>query len=305
MSKIIKGMPNQEYHSSAGESASNIVAAGESLLNYFYKKTNQSEPTPAMRFGTLVHSAILEPNLFEKEYCVAPVKEEGALDTVEDLKKRCAELELKQTGKKDDLILRIKEKDPSARFWSEIVAEMTNGKGIVSQSDFDEIRKMRDVALAHPCSDYLTQGESEVSIFHQDEETGLILKCRPDKLMANAGLCVNLKTDRDPSARGFISATKNHQYDWSSAFYVDLLAKVYGHDFDEVHFVIQNSAPYHVGIYSYATESLDYARTMYREVLRKIARAKETNEYPGFSPDLQVITLPDYAQKQIEVSIYE
>lgn len=55
---------NSEYHASSAVGSSDLKKILRSPKHYKYEKENPSEQTPAMRFGTLAHQALLEPKLF-------------------------------------------------------------------------------------------------------------------------------------------------------------------------------------------------------------------------------------------------
>lgn len=278
-------IPNEAYHAGPGESSSDVVAAGISLMEYRHRKLNKKEPTPAMELGTATHSAILEPELFEKQYTVVP----------ENAPKRPTDAQRKAKKPSNETVAAIK-------WWDEFEAANA-GRKVLSRSELDQVLGMRDAVIAHPLAEYVTMGVPEASVYAIDPDSGLLVKCRPDNLIAEAGLCTNLKTCTDASERGFINSIKDFQYDWASAFYCDVLKLHFGSDFDEVHFLVEKEAPYHIGVYSLSPESLDYARAQYREALRRIARAKQTDRFPGYAANLKVLTLPNWAQKQIEGDI--
>ena len=51
-------------------SFSSLKAFARSPLAFIEYKTNKKEPTPAMRFGTLVHRAILEPERYSRTVAI-------------------------------------------------------------------------------------------------------------------------------------------------------------------------------------------------------------------------------------------
>ena len=60
-------MTNEEYHSSADISKSDLDAARKSGLHFKLKKEGpKQQPTLAMKFGSAFHALSLEPDLFEK-----------------------------------------------------------------------------------------------------------------------------------------------------------------------------------------------------------------------------------------------
>ena len=105
-----------------------------------------STPTPAMELGTAVHTAILEPKRFRKEYKQAP---EGV-----------------RRGSK--AWQEIREKYPKA--------------SILRHPEYLEVTRMRDsLATNSEAMGLLDGGYTEASMTWTDSYTGLDLKCRIDK----------------------------------------------------------------------------------------------------------------------------
>jgi hypothetical protein len=61
-----------DYHAAPGASASRLKQLKRSAAHMKYDMDNPQEPTPAMIIGSATHSAILEPDLFAKEWGVLP-----------------------------------------------------------------------------------------------------------------------------------------------------------------------------------------------------------------------------------------
>jgi len=68
--KIITDLSNEDYHTSMALSSSNLKDMLISPYHYWYKKNAPHKSTPALLFGTLLHTMLLEPHLFDKEYFV-------------------------------------------------------------------------------------------------------------------------------------------------------------------------------------------------------------------------------------------
>lgn len=66
-------VPEEEYHDLEGRASSSVLRTilTESPAHAKAQMDDESDPTSAMRFGTMLHTAILEPSRFEREYSVA------------------------------------------------------------------------------------------------------------------------------------------------------------------------------------------------------------------------------------------
>ena len=70
---MINNLSNEDYHASEPISSSNCKDLLISPWLYNYKRQNKTEATPAMKFGTMFHSLMLEPKTFDNEYVVADI----------------------------------------------------------------------------------------------------------------------------------------------------------------------------------------------------------------------------------------
>ena len=178
-------MNNKEYHASPAVSNSKLSRFLESprLMNTPRKKT------PSLRWGSLVHTIILEPQLIGDEWAVMP---EG-LD---------------------------KGKGAKAREEEFLIAN--EGKEIVSH---DEFTQLNAIAAAVQNDDeaaalLLGEGVNESSYFWQDAVTGIPMRCRPDRYRDD-GLLVDVKTTPSVEHYAFRRSVWDFGYDRQSALYTD------------------------------------------------------------------------------------
>lgn len=136
---------NADYHADPSISASHLHAVARSPQTYFKKYLDPnrppSEPTAAMKLGTFVHTAVLEPEELDKRYAV------------------CA------TRKGSTAYNKLIEK----------------GIEPVIQSQWDQALAMCDSVRNHPEAAWLlSNGKAEQSVWWDDEQFELRCKCRPD-----------------------------------------------------------------------------------------------------------------------------
>ena len=113
---VYGGIGNEEYHKGPGLSSSDLKLLARSPLHYKTAKAIPPKETDAMRLGTAVHCAVLEPDRFEKEYAAAP----------EAIDRRT------KAGK---------------AHWAELEA---TGKVVLSGEDAQMVRGMADSVRRHP-----------------------------------------------------------------------------------------------------------------------------------------------------------
>ena len=76
---LIENLPNEEYHKSPGVSKSMLDVFSRSPHHYWWQYKSGESPgrteSAPMRQGTIIHTAILEPDRFEVDYVVSEFKD--------------------------------------------------------------------------------------------------------------------------------------------------------------------------------------------------------------------------------------
>lgn len=221
------GMPEAEYHADRSLSATGIKALHVTPLTFWmrsgFNPNRADDSTEPKERGKAFHARLLEGHdAFAARYAIMPRIEDfpGALDGGDALKERCKELGLKVGGKIADLCVRIREADPTAVLWPEIVEEFEHvasveGRTIIKQKLADEIERQVRIVEMHPSTEKaLRGGYCEVSIFWTDAETGAPMKARIDYLKARAA--IELKTFSNPFGKpidaAVASSVANNKY---------------------------------------------------------------------------------------------
>ena len=283
MDTIVPEMPNAEYHALPAISASGLKLMKRSPAHYYARyldpQREPDEPTPAMKMGTAWHTAIFEPHLLEATCVQIP----------EGLDRRTKE------GKA-------------------LYAEMIEGgREPFSHSDYNRITAMADAARVHPVSKIifdLPGGFAEQSIFSTDAETGAMCKIRPDYSvqpceMFPYGLIVDGKSTEDASPEGFPRQAWNLDMFLQAAFYVDVYQRVMQTAKPPVFAWIaqEKTRPFPTAVYSASDDLLEYGRRQYRPLLRKWADCMAENTWPGYSPLVQPMALPAWAERQVQEGV--
>ena len=256
---IDTAMPAAQYHATDAVSASLLKQIAKSPAHARAYLQQQQEPTAAMLFGTAFHTCILELDRFRAEYAVF------------------------QGDKRT--------KDGKATY----EALVADGKTIITQGDYDTLMAMADSIEQHPAASALLNLEhkNEVSMFWEDEETGLQCKCRPD-IWAGM-ILVDLKTTEDASPEGFARSIQTYGYGIQAAHYLA------GSGADAFIFVaVEKKAPYAVAVYELDPLSLEICETKRRGLLEYWANCREADMYPAYSDECQLISLPAWAMKGTE-----
>lgn len=263
---IKKNLSNDEYHSSDGISKSGLDLIAQSPLHYWARyldpERQPKEPTPALRLGTAIHAAVLEPEKFASDFVVAP-----------DVDKRTTE------GK--------------AR-WADFVMAAA-GKTIISSADFDKCRRIAQQVRQHPTAQMLfDSGVAEQSAFWVDQETGVLCKCRPDWLTKQ--VVVDLKSATDASPQVFQRSAYAYRYHVQAAWYLDGLAAATGKQRDVFVFAAFEKEPPFACAFYYADQAMiEAGRREYRRLLQIYADSLNSGRWNGYPIELQALTLPGWA----------
>ncbi|SDP70422.1 PD-(D/E)XK nuclease-like domain-containing protein [Desulforhopalus singaporensis] len=271
---IYRDIDNNTYHSSVGISKSglDLIAKCPALYKNRYIDGNRPEPTKPMIIGSATHTAVFEPELFTKEYAVAP-----------------------QVNR------RTKEgKAAYAAFLEE-----SEGKTVLTAEDNEQISAIAGAVRNHPlAAAILEEGEAETSIYHLEEFSGELVKVRPDWM--HQDLIVDLKTTDKAGPEDFSRSCFNFRYYVQAGLYLDManaaFRKDLGHDrFNNFLFiVVEKSEPYQVAVYFADPEMIDMGRAEYQQNLDLYARLKRENQWPGYNNDKIVpIALPYWAANRI------
>ena len=266
-----ENMPNEEYHvGTPGYSSSDLVAMSEGFDVWKWRQSVPREQTDAMALGSATH-LLLE----------ARIKDDA---------------KLAQAGIAIMPDLNMRTNDGKAAY--KVFVEENKGKLVLSAEDYDMARRMVDAVMLEPeVAGYFRGGISEPSIFVDDAETGLLLKCRPDYLRPAEGLSINFKTMRADMTFERQAATL--AYDWASSFYCDVLRQHFGRNFDEIHVSVVKAkeGPCRVHVHTIDDEDLQNARAQWRALLAKIPECERTNCWPAPPATLTAIRIPNYSRR--------
>lgn len=284
---VFSGITNDEYHDGPGISKSGLdLIHDQSALHYWSKYLDPSrEPrkeTPALKLGSALHTAILEPDEFDARYVVVP----------EDAPRRPSITQVNAKKPSDDTLYAI-------GWWSDFDAAHEDAT-ILSASENDMVCKVAANARSHPLAkNILSVGAAEQSVFWTDTETGVLCKCRPDWLIdPNPNYAIlDLKSAADASPDGFMRAAFNYGYHRAAAWYLDGVEAATGNKPDAFMFLaVEKEAPYAVAYY-YADEAMiELGRRDCRAALRTYAECMSSGKWPGYADRLLPLGLPRWAE---------
>jgi len=173
------------------------------------------------------------------------------------------------------------------------------GKIILNASDAYSLDQMMLSLREHPFSAGLVNGDlkgkAEQSFFCTDAETGLELKARPDFILDDYSLILDLKTTVDASPKGFQRSVANYRYFVQASHYLDVIEGATGTRPQAFLFVaVEKTRPFSTAVYMADQAMIDFGKQQAREDLNNIAQWIADDKFPGYSERVEEISLPKW-----------
>lgn len=263
-------LPIDDYHGDQESvSKSGLDEVARSPAHYFARRLDPKRPPPREKAGqlegTLAHCATLEPGEFAKRYRVSAAV------------------------------------NRNTKVWKEFAEKaLADGLEPIQDYQYDAAMRQAEKVRALPeVKDALSVGHAEISACWRDDQTGALCRCRPDWTSpAGESGCVllDLKTYTDASARAFLIQIARKHYAGQAGFYTDGFGAASGlmvHGF--VFVAVETELPHEAACYMLDHESLEAGRRWYRRHLGTYAECLRTGVWPGYSPRIELLTLPRWA----------
>lgn len=256
----IKIETDEEYHAGEGVSKSKL----HKLITKtpFHAQYGARIDKPHFQIGKAAHCAILEPEDLEHRFTKGP-----------DARRNSNEW---------------KHAEDFARH---------AGTTLLKPDDYDTAMMIRDLAATVPELELMRQGETivETSAYHVDEETGVLVKTRPDIFNVNHGLIGDIKNMADASPEAFKRDVGKFGYHMQHALYSDIWEKGSGHTVNGFFFIVfEKSSPPMVAVYELSAAAIAEGYAMYRAALEKYAECLKADDFPGYPSGVQQIGLRYY-----------
>lgn len=260
-------LTNEDYHGcteAVSSTALKEMYYGKNPQLCYQKYVKRSLPfkqTDAMLLGNAAHKLILEPRSFKKEFAVfrGPFRRGKAWEE-------------------------FKEEHPKVH--------------VLTKSQYDEIRRMRDAVMRHPeANSLLSGGNAEESVFWRDDETGTLCRARADynkTLSSGTKLLIDLKTCRSAEPTKFIKEMINLGYPIQEAMYRE------GFQADAFCFIAIEKGDWNtVEVYELDQTFDECGYLMYRQALEKWAMYRERDHWPTYRGGISQLTCPSWLEAQI------
>jgi hypothetical protein len=273
-----ENLDNETYHadkSAVGSSSLRKILKSPLSFHADFFGERKEEKTDAMRFGELVHVAVLEGSKFLERMVMAP-KFTG----------------LTKDGRESSQSAEAKRK--KAEWYAE--AESLN-KLIVTEEEHDKILGiMKSITNHEGAMKLLKNGAREISGYFSDPQTGIVNKIRPDFVSFDLGTLVDLKTTQSVLKSDFQKTIWNYRYDFQLAMYGEGIKAITGNA-PRYHAIIavETNAPYEVAVYVADEGMISKGQEDYRMALDTLSECLATDTWPRYQKEIEDISLPGWA----------
>lgn len=252
---------NGAYHALKGLSKSDLDLIHRSPAHYRAGLETPHEETPAMKLGTAFHAATLEPERFEAEYTV--IEGDKRTKAVKDA----------------------------------IKAAEAAGRITLTAEEHSIARAMAESVRSNAICEALISGALiEHSVFSEIDD--VLVKCRPDGWNEKKNVLFDLKSTEDASPAGFARTVAKYRYHVQDAFYRHVIASLLGGNVDDLSFIfiaVEKKPPYAVALYSLDDMAKLQGWVEARDDLRRYREAQTSGKWNGYSPRIELLSLPRWA----------
>jgi len=264
-------MSYADYAARPGLRASYLAAIDSASPGVAEYQQAHEVDTPAMRWGSALHTMILEPDKFASDYTIG-----GPVNP--------------KTGQP---------------FGSETKAfnewALTQTKPILTREEHRLIVGMADAIAAHPLARTIRDAprKTELSLFWELDD-GTACKARIDCLQD--GVIWDIKTCRCAKKHAFHNAIMTYGYHLKAAWYLDGACRCGLVKADVIvrWLAVENAAPYALAIHRCGPMFLDLGHMAVERTLETIRECQKTNVWPSaYSQDELVMEPEPWAQAEM------
>ena len=264
---IYYGISNENYHAGPGVSKSQLDDIADTPALYLWRKNApvDTTKTKTLDLGTAFHCRVLEPEEFSNRFIVAP-----------EFNRRT------NAGKEEEKAF--------------LMECASTGKTVITAEEGRKIELMYQSVMALPLGQWLVEsaGHAESSIYWEDPETGILCRCRPDKIIPEFHWIMDVKTTAD--IQRFKTSYYDYRYHVQDAFYSDGYEVQFGVQPTFVFLVASTTVEcgrYPVEIFMMGEEAKLAGQQEYHRNLRTLADCLNTDEWPA----IKTLSLPRWAKE--------
>lgn len=254
---IMYEMTNDQYHAASGISRSQLWTLYKTTpAKMKFGKRSESAP---MKLGSAAGCAILEPEEFESRY-------------------------MKGSGHRGN----------SNAYKDEAAHAEAHGAVLLKPDEYDAAQCIRESAHSSSSLRKLIVGAKiEQAAFVLDEETGVMVKVKPDLYAPEMRIVADIKTAASAAPFEFSRSMGKYGYHFQEAFYWEFFGQCLPVE-GFVFIVVETEPPYLVAQYELAPSAHKEGRLLTRQALAAYAACEANQEWPGYPDKVVAIDIPKW-----------
>lgn len=267
---------NQQYHSDLSRVSNTMLTTLKKSPKEFHErfiaKTWVEKDQKQFRIGNMTHCLCLEPFDFDNRYIVAEKHDRRT-----------------NVGK---------------AAWAEFV-ERAGERELVDADELELSRVCAKNLMQHPdfgmffCNPPASAVVEERINFSFN---GVDCRCKPDMLIPDMGLILDVKTAADASPEQFARSVAKWGYARQHAFYCEGARQKYGIDFRFLLCVVSTTRPHETACYELSAASVDIATVELHALTEDYKRRRDSNDWLStWSRGIVSLDLPRYYNANILV----
>ena len=265
-------MTDKEYREADGVSHSQLVKLKNSPEKFKYLQEHPEEPTESLIFGQAFHMYVLQRDIFNDNFAIAP------------------ECDRRTT--------------PGKKIWNDF-CESSQGKTVITSKTLEQIEEMTKKLLSDEIVRTLLNGDHEKEFFWTDKIIDEKCKCRVDclTLVNDQRIIVDLKTTDNAETSAFMKSALKYGYHTQAAMYRDGVKANIGKECEFVFIAIEKKPPYSINVLQADDLFLKYGRDEYKRLLTIYHDCKTNDRWYGYNGKdgiINILGLPVWLAKEVE-----
>jgi len=246
-------MMTSNYHSNKEYVSRSMLMDLNRSPEYFHYRhlsvADEESSTKAMKFGSALHTYVLEP----EEFCSRYVTLENKFDR------------RTKKGKED---------------YENFIAE-AGDRIVLDMDEYESILSISNKIKAHDTASLLLGGAiCEEELYWVDEETGVKCKCKPD--VRNLTAVADLKTACDISLRGIRNAIFNYGYHVQASMIREGMRQNKMGEMSSFWLIVcEKTSPFSIATYKLGEDFIEYGHSEFRRLLGQYKLCLEKDRWPG------------------------
>lgn len=264
---------NSDYHARGEISASRLKSMAKGWRWYeaeHITRTIERKESPAMRMGTAIHAAILEPKEFLRSYTVCPAD--------------CADRRTKKH--------------------KEWAASVPAGTAVLTEAEAGVIAKCEMAVMRDAAARAIIESIDHVEKSFVYDDAGAGVHCRVRFDLAAGGVVGDIKTIDCLDDGAIEKAIQNYRYDLQAAHYLAGFQAIGAPVSAFVFIFIETSPPHRCHVVRLSDGDLDAAFESRVSLLREYVRRSESGDWsdPG-EGELQTVFLSEWFNRKVMASL--